>query len=106
MNSLRCIQVIAGVLGKAGGAGQKKRLEAAKPTDVSQVPVITWLPPPRLGAPVTEESLRKAADEEKIKKAKRDGTYVKPPEEEEEENERTDASKQRGWGGSITEDDY
>jgi small subunit ribosomal protein S2 len=28
-HSLRCIQVIAGVLGRAGEAGQKKRFEAA-----------------------------------------------------------------------------
>jgi small subunit ribosomal protein S2 len=46
---LRCIQVIAGVLGRAGEAGQKKRLEAAKKGD------ITWLPPPGLGKPKEEE---------------------------------------------------
>ena len=47
--SLRCIQVIAGVLGRAGEEGQKKRLEAAKTGEV------TWLPPEGLGRPTTEE---------------------------------------------------
>jgi small subunit ribosomal protein S2 len=50
---LRCIQVIAGVLGRAGQSGQKKRLEAAKTGEV------TWLPPPGLGKPKEEE--KKAA---------------------------------------------
>jgi small subunit ribosomal protein S2 len=52
---LRCIQVIAGVLGRAGEAGQKKRLEAAKNGD------ITWLPPPGLGKPKEEEEEEKKA---------------------------------------------
>ncbi|KAI9760859.1 MAG: 37S ribosomal protein, mitochondrial, partial [Candelina submexicana] len=37
-DSLRCIQVIAGVLGKAGEEGQKKRHEAAKRGDVAFTP--------------------------------------------------------------------
>ena len=49
MCSLRCIQVIAGVLGRAGEEGQRKRLKAAKTGE------ITWLPPAGLGKPVTEE---------------------------------------------------
>ena len=44
-NSIRCIEVIAGVLGRAGEEGQKKRLEAAKTGQV------TWSPPEGLGAP-------------------------------------------------------
>jgi small subunit ribosomal protein S2 len=47
------MQVIAGVLGRAGEAGQKKRLEAAKKGD------ITWLPPPGLGKPKEEEENEK-----------------------------------------------
>ena len=53
LRSLRCIQVIAGVLGRAGEAGQRKRLEAAKTGEV------TWRPPPGLGKPVTEEEKRR-----------------------------------------------
>ncbi|EHK99708.1 putative 40S ribosomal protein mrp4, mitochondrial [Glarea lozoyensis 74030] len=44
-DSIRCIQVIAGVLGRAGEEGQKKRLEAAR------TGTVTWLPPPGLGRP-------------------------------------------------------
>ena len=36
--SLRCIQVIAGVLGRAGEAGQKKRLEAAAKGHITYEP--------------------------------------------------------------------
>jgi small subunit ribosomal protein S2 len=63
---LRCIQVIAGVLGRAGEEGQRKRLEAAKTGEV------TWLPPPGLGKPVTEEEGAKeaAASGERIVKPK------------------------------------
>jgi small subunit ribosomal protein S2 len=46
--SIRCIEVIAGVLGRAGEEGQKKRLEAAKTGRV------TWSPPDGLGAPYDE----------------------------------------------------
>jgi small subunit ribosomal protein S2 len=49
MSSLRCIQVIAGVLGRAGQSGQNKRLEAAKHGEV------TWLPPKDLGPPKVYE---------------------------------------------------
>jgi small subunit ribosomal protein S2 len=54
--SIRCIQVIAGVLGRAGEEGQKKRLEAAKSGE------ITWLPPPGLGSPVNEEEEKRKTD--------------------------------------------
>lgn len=64
INSLRCIQVIAGVLGRAGQSGQEKRLEAAKTGQ------ITWLPPPGLGEPVTEETLRRQAEEKALGKPK------------------------------------
>jgi small subunit ribosomal protein S2 len=47
--SLRCIQVIAGVLGRAGEAGQKQRLAAAAKGD------ITYLPAHGLHMPETEE---------------------------------------------------
>ena len=63
---MRCIQVIAGVLGRAGEEGQRKRLEAAKTGEV------TWLPPPGLGKPVTEEEKAReaAASGDKIVKPK------------------------------------
>ncbi|KAF8860733.1 ribosomal protein S2 [Acephala macrosclerotiorum] len=61
-DSLRCIQVIAGVLGRAGESGQKKRLEAAETGKV------TWLPPKNLGNPVTEEDRKRAAE---LKRQKR-----------------------------------
>lgn len=43
------------MLGRAGEEGQRKRLEAAKKGE------ITWLPPPGLGAPATEEDAKKGA---------------------------------------------
>jgi small subunit ribosomal protein S2 len=49
-DSIRCVNVIAGVLGRAGEEGQKKRLEAAKTGEIS------WQPHPCLGRPVTEEA--------------------------------------------------
>ncbi|KAM3088903.1 hypothetical protein ACMFMG_000526 [Clarireedia jacksonii] len=61
-DSLRCIQVIAGVLGRAGEHGQEKRLEAAR------TGTITWSPPPGLGEPVTEESLKRQAMEKVLGK--------------------------------------
>ncbi|KAB8292938.1 hypothetical protein EYC80_007302 [Monilinia laxa] len=61
-DSLRCIQLIAGVLGRAGEEGQRKRLEAAKEG------IVTWLPPPDLGEPVTAESRARAAAEKAAKK--------------------------------------
>jgi hypothetical protein len=64
--SLRCIQVIAGVLGRAGEEGQKQRLEAAKTGEV------TWLPPPGLGSPFSEETERKAAAQKVVKKVQAD----------------------------------
>ncbi|TVY18393.1 Mitochondrial 37S ribosomal protein MRP4 [Lachnellula arida] len=60
-DSLRCIQVIAGVLGRAGQEGQRRRLEAAKTGEV------TWLPPPGLGSPETSEDKKAAAN--KVKRA-------------------------------------
>jgi small subunit ribosomal protein S2 len=59
--SLRCIQVIAGVLGRAGEEGQKKRLEAAKTGEV------TWLPPEGLGRPTTEEDVKNAVEKKAAK---------------------------------------
>ena len=47
------MQVIAGVLGRAGEEGQRKRLEAAK------TGVATWLPPPGLGRPDAREEMAK-----------------------------------------------
>jgi small subunit ribosomal protein S2 len=47
--SLRCIQVIAGVLGRAGEAGQKQRLAAAAKG------TITYQPAKGLFVPGTEE---------------------------------------------------
>jgi hypothetical protein len=57
-SSLRCIQVIAGVLGRAGEEGQRRRLEDAANN------IVTWLPPPNLGKPFEardkEENAKKA----------------------------------------------
>jgi hypothetical protein len=55
-SSLRCIQVIAGVLGRAGESGQAKRLLAA------QTGEITWLPPPGLGKPYDEKAEKRKAE--------------------------------------------
>ncbi|KAL1854191.1 hypothetical protein Plec18170_004955 [Paecilomyces lecythidis] len=38
-DSMRCVQVIAGILGRAGEAGQKRRLEAAKRSELSYEPI-------------------------------------------------------------------
>ena len=62
MCSLRCIQVIAGVLGRAGESGQQKRLEAAATGNV------TWDPPEGLGAPVNEDGSEKQMDTEADRK--------------------------------------
>ncbi|RQM06228.1 hypothetical protein DH86_00003322 [Scytalidium sp. 3C] len=48
-DSLRCVQLIAGILGRAGEEGNNKRLEAARTGKV------TWTPTPDLGPPVTKE---------------------------------------------------
>ena len=47
------MQVVAGVLGRAGEEGQRKRLEAARSGE------ITWQPQPGLGRPFTEEDEKK-----------------------------------------------
>lgn len=47
------MHLIAGVLGRAGEAGQKRRLEDAKNGHIS------WLPPVGLGKPKTEEEREK-----------------------------------------------
>lgn len=80
--SLRCIQVIAGVLGRAGESGQAKRLLAAKTGE------ITWLPPPGLGKPFDEEAekrkveaaakKRKEEEEKKALAATDDPEYGNP----------------------------
>jgi len=54
-NSLRCIQVIAGVLGRAGEAGQKQRLAAAAKGK------ITYRPATNLVLPETPENAEAAA---------------------------------------------
>jgi hypothetical protein len=53
--SIRCIQVIAGVLGRAGEEGQRKRLEAAR------TGTVTWQPPRGLGSPEADQDALKAA---------------------------------------------
>lgn len=53
--SLRCAQLIAGVLGRAGEEGQRKRLEAAKQG------VVTWQPPVALHDPPKKEEVEAAA---------------------------------------------
>jgi hypothetical protein len=54
--------VIAGVLGRAGEAGQKKRLEQAKKGKV------TWQSPPGLGRPQLDEEEKKAVETAKREK--------------------------------------
>src|SRR5690348_12475730 len=54
--SIRCVEIIAGVLGRAGEAGQARRLEDAK------LGISTWLPTEGLGLPYD-------GDEEKKKEA-------------------------------------
>ncbi|KAF1362496.1 ribosomal protein S2 [Lizonia empirigonia] len=64
-DSLRCIQVIAGVLGRAGEAGQKQRLAAAARGE------ITYRPARGLVAPESEEEEAEVAQ---VKKGKRSPT--------------------------------
>jgi small subunit ribosomal protein S2 len=64
-HSLRCIQVIAGVLGRAGEAGQKQRLAAAAEGK------ITYRAATNLVAPTTEVEEAKAAQ---VTKGYRDAT--------------------------------
>jgi len=47
------------VLGRAGEEGQRRRLEAARDGKV------TWLPPPNLGAPVSEEEKKRIMEKKK-----------------------------------------
>ncbi|CAG8979896.1 hypothetical protein HYALB_00013080 [Hymenoscyphus albidus] len=56
-DSLRCVQVIAGVLGRAGQSGQAKRLEAAAKGQV------TWQPPEGLGSPEPDKKTQREASE-------------------------------------------
>jgi small subunit ribosomal protein S2 len=58
-SSLRCIQVIAGVLGRAGEAGQKKRLEAAENGKVTYRPADNLVLPEAL-----QDKTAPAADED------------------------------------------
>jgi small subunit ribosomal protein S2 len=74
---LRCVEVIAGVLGRAGEAGQKKRLEAAKTGSV------TWTPPDMLGTPnVEQEQTMTAAEIAKRKREEKKAKQQKPEESE------------------------
>jgi small subunit ribosomal protein S2 len=86
---LRCIQVIAGVLGRAGEEGQRKRLEAAKTGEV------TWLPPPGLGRPETEEERAKSANR---------GKRVMKMKEEEDEKVLETIKKRAKFQSSADED--
>jgi len=62
-DSLRCIQVIAGVLGRAGEAGQKERLAAAAQGQVTYQPTPGLVPPEAKGdgAPDTKPDPPKRA---------------------------------------------
>ncbi|KAH8819445.1 ribosomal protein S2, flavodoxin-like domain-containing protein [Xylogone sp. PMI_703] len=77
--SLRCVQLIASILGRAGEEGNKKRLEAAKSGKV------TWTPPSDLGPPVTakerEEKLQKRMSKRasKAKEAEEEQAAEKQP---------------------------
>lgn len=82
--SLRCIQVIAGVLGRAGEEGQRRRLEAANKGEV------TWLPPPNLGAPVSEDEKKRIMEKKKAALKKRQTDL--------ENDERNKASSQHPLG--------
>ncbi len=85
-SSLRCTQVIAGVLGRAGQEGQRKRLEAAAKGEV------TWFPPDGLGKPFEEDEKQKA------KKQKRQEAVA-------EESERIEKARRRQRGEDVGEDD-
>ncbi|RDW73907.1 hypothetical protein BP5796_07349 [Coleophoma crateriformis] len=65
-DSLRCTQLIAAVLGKAGEQGQTKRLEAAK------TGTITWFPPDHLGKPVTADDIKRAQEQRLKQREERD----------------------------------
>lgn len=65
--SLRCVQLIAGTLGRAGEDGQKKRLEAAKTGKV------TWASPQGLGDPV---DMKVKTDEKSDVRSTRGGAKV------------------------------
>ena len=82
--SIRCMQVVAGVLGRAGEEGQRKRLEAAKTGKV------TWLAPPNLGRPFSAEEEKRKASAEADSERKR---LLEDKAEEERAQVRRDARK-------------
>jgi small subunit ribosomal protein S2 len=91
-HSLRCIQVIAGVLGRAGEAGQKQRLEAAAKG------VITYRPAKGLVIPEAEgetDSVVKAAGGRDRRTPKRADALAA--------DEINDDSKGFGEGGGIVD---
>ncbi|KAF2702661.1 hypothetical protein K504DRAFT_214168 [Pleomassaria siparia CBS 279.74] len=57
-DSIRCIQVIAGVLGRAGEAGQKKRLEAAARGEITYRPAVGLELPLKEDAPSTPKKAK------------------------------------------------
>jgi small subunit ribosomal protein S2 len=80
------------VLGRAGEAGQKRRLEDAENG------VVTWLPPPGLGKPKDMEEAEKKENEE------RDGGVAKPRILE-DESEETGSRRRRGRVDPEDEED-
>ncbi|KAH6637805.1 37S ribosomal protein MRP4, mitochondrial precursor [Boeremia exigua] len=60
-DSLRCIQVIAGVLGRAGEAGHKQRLAAAARGEITYSPALN-LVPPQTEADIAAAKAERAAD--------------------------------------------
>ena len=64
--SIRCIQVIAGVLGRAGEAGQKKRLEAAARGEITYRPAQGLVLPGEEDSAAIKEPTVKQADIDQI----------------------------------------
>jgi small subunit ribosomal protein S2 len=66
LRSLRCIQVIAGVLGRAGEAGQKQRLAAAAKGTITYRPAKNLVMPGAEDEDVSTSTLKQAAPFEDI----------------------------------------
>lgn len=91
--SIRCIQVIAGVLGRAGEAGQRKRLEAAARGE------ITYRPAQGLELPGEEDS--SAVKEPTVNQADIDRILdmARKQDEEDELDEKLDMARDRERDG-------
>jgi small subunit ribosomal protein S2 len=68
--------VIAGVLGRAGEEGQKRRLEDAANN------IVTWLPPENLGKPFEERDKEEAAKKKEAELLKAEEVDEQPTQSE------------------------